>query len=57
MNNYELIKQMTLDEMVNFLTKNAAKILVLSKSSEYVDEVYSSSHILVREWLEREVEG
>lgn len=57
MNNFELIKQMTLDEMVKFLSKNAARILVLSKSSEFVNEVDSSSYILVREWLESKVEN
>lgn len=54
MNIYERIKNMNIDAMTKFLSKNAAKILVLSKSSEFVDEVQSSSYILVREWLESE---
>lgn len=54
MNIYERIKNMNIDEMTKFLSKNAAKILVLSKSGEFVDEVQSSSYILVREWLESE---
>lgn len=56
MNNFEKIKAMSIDEIGKFLSKNAAKILVLSKSSEFVDKVQSSSYILVREWLESEEE-
>lgn len=49
MNNFEKIKAMNIDEMAEFLKLNAAKILTISKFSDYTNQNG------VKMWLESEV--
>ena len=50
MNNFEKIKNMNIDEMVELLSLNAAKLLVIKKFSDYTEQDG------IKQWLLSEVE-
>jgi len=50
MNNYEHIKQMSVDEMAKFLKEIGSKLVVMKVSSDYTDED------LIKQWQLTECE-
>ena len=50
MNNYERIKNMSLDEMAEFLKQHCALLVAKKAGSDFVNED------LIKQWLEKECE-